>query len=484
MSQQVFNVTEGQPLNQSFGFVANAVTINNLTQSWCYVSAAQQFIPPYQYGVVIPLPGADIADIVWQTPTSLPVGPVGTGTLSATYTDAKLVPSNGVSVFTQQTTVALKPTVSQAGGSVFYTLPGGCQAVLLIGTSGGPFIASVFGTTTNKYYANAFTAQGGGLIVPVAPAVDPVVQIAISTGGVTVQVIALFTSQPEPVTAVAISGTAAENLTQIAGNPVSNTVPGTLDVNIKDVNGSAVPGAAGMFPVDLQRLAGAVLAPAVAGSLDINIKDVGGSPTGVLSVNLADLNGSASVVGQQAMAASFPVVIASDQSALPANLTQIKGVALSTQMAGVQDVELRGIGSPASPPLSPAGLQYLQVIPRPTISVAAVSAKAVTNAGVVLIAAPGIGSSIVLRRIELAASVAPAAVTGLTFGTTLTGSQLGAWVLDVAAAGAIDNFALDFQDFLVGDNLPVDMSASTVAGSTFWGKITYSVVATANWPGA
>src|ERR1700722_20266154 len=195
MTQQVVNVTEGQPLNASLGFVANSVTINNITQSWAYVSAAQQFIPPYQYGVVLNLPGTDTGDIVWQTPTSLPVGPLGSplGTLTATYTTATLTPSNGMSVFTQQTSVVLGEVGT--GLSINFTLPAGTQALMLASTGLTTVSYDIVGVATKSTYGKT-NAVPSAAIVPVSPIADPVVQV--NNQGFSFIVIALFTSQPEP----------------------------------------------------------------------------------------------------------------------------------------------------------------------------------------------------------------------------------------------------------------------------------------------
>src|ERR1700730_2912886 len=197
--QQVYNVTEGQPLNQSFGFVANSVTINNLTQSWAYVTPAQLFIPPYQYGVVVPIPGTDIADITWRTPTSLPVGPVGTGTLSATYTDTALPASAGQSVFTQQTQVVLGSVAPSS--SKPFTIPAGCQALLLAaeGTLSTLISVQVTGLTTGAVYgiANLIDTGQVAAIVPVSAIADPRVNVTVGFTIVNILVIALFTSAPE-----------------------------------------------------------------------------------------------------------------------------------------------------------------------------------------------------------------------------------------------------------------------------------------------
>ena len=351
MTQQVFNAAEGVELNRGIGFQAFAVTVNNLTQSWCYVSAAQTFVPPYQYGVVIPIPGSDTADIQWRTPSSLPTGPVGTGTLSATYTDAKLDPSNGVSVFTQQTQVVLG-TVPQ-GTTGTFTLPGGCQGLMIIPTpfGAGAILILVKGVKTGGVYVNNFVNNTGGpfaIAVPVAPAADPVVTVQCNgAGSQAVVVVALFTSVDEPVTDVVVSG----------------TLP---------------------------------------------------------------------------------------NSVLPQNV--------------------------ASQP-------YLPVLQRPTFDLFAVRVN-ILIAGSVLIAAPGVGFSIVIRKLLLTLAATAAATDIINVGTTLTGLQLGQFAvpLGVAAVPQSTEYEMDYDDFLIGDNLPVDISSNVATFTSSSVIITYSIVTTANWP--
>src|ERR1700722_9098871 len=322
MTQQVVNVTEGQPLNASLGFVANSVTINNITQSWAYVSAAQQFIPPYQYGVVLNLPGTDTGDIVWQTPTSLPVGPVGSGTLTATYTTATLTPSNGMSVFTQQTQVLFRtvPPLS----FVNLTVPAVTQAVMLIPqTSAGSVqyivTAPPSGTFPGESFGTGVGATGVPVIVPISTVQSNVIQVQ-NNSGAAIFVVALFTSQSEPVQTVSITGSVSTvvtsaNITAISGSPLTlgqEPMAGSLPVVIAS-NQSEVA-------ENLTQIGGNAVSNVVPGTLDINIKDVAGSPSGVLSVNIADLN-AGSAVGQQNMANSFPVVLASNQSAIPTTTT-------------------------------------------------------------------------------------------------------------------------------------------------------------------
>lgn len=298
MTRQVFNVAEGKELNQSFGFVANAVTVNNLTQSWAYVREAQTFIPPYQYGVVIPLPGTDIADITWRTPTSLPTGPVGNGTASVTYTDASLPPSNGVSVFTQQTQVVLN--AGFAAGTQTFTLPAGCQALLIVPLT-VTFVVScqVKGLTTGAFYFSGATAGAGqGLIIPVAPAADPSVSVQNLSAFTSIAVIALFTSEPEPITNIsAIVSFAVANLLTPAG-----ATPGYLPVlqrptfDVLAVNSTAYVAATGVSliaapsagsSIVIERIKfGLGVAPAAASNIDFGTVS-GGLTLGAIVVSIA-----------------------------------------------------------------------------------------------------------------------------------------------------------------------------------------------------
>jgi hypothetical protein len=459
VTQQVLNVAEGQPLQQSLGFVANSVTINNITQSWAYERMTQTFIPPYQYGVIIVLPGSDVAEIQWQTPTSLPVGPVGTGTLAATYTTTTLVPSNGMSVFTQQTTLVLGK--ANPPGTTDFTLPAGCQALLIVTTAPGTVSVEVAGVATGDIYFFGTGGQEGGIIVPISALNDPIV--AITNGGPNpLTVIALFTSQPEPITEVAVTGS--------GGGPVS--------VNVAQVDGTAIP--TSQLPVTLNQIGGTPVSNVVPGTLDVNIKDVGGSPTGVLNVNIADLNGSASVVGQELMAASFPVVIASDQSAVAENLTQISGTAVRTTEASAAGAFVPGVLPVQGTTLVATGAAgYLTVLQRPIFDVFAGTFVLVATVGQTVIAAPGVGFSIIVNRIHVSYAAAPAAAAGLQFGTVSGGVSVGELGISITAATADKELVYD-GGFNIGTNLPLIITA-TVADAPYI-DVMYSIVTSANWP--
>lgn len=56
----------------------------------------------------------------------------------------------------------------------------------------------------------------------------------------------------------------------------------------------------------------------------------GGTPSGTQDVNVTQWGGVATTLGQKAMAASVPVVVASDQSNLPTNLAQVAGATVAT----------------------------------------------------------------------------------------------------------------------------------------------------------
>lgn len=57
--------------------------------------------------------------------------------------------------------------------------------------------------------------------------------------------------------------------------------------------------------------------------------------TGYLAVNLVRVGGTLVTLGQKAMAASFPVVLASDQSAVPTNVAEFGGVAIAQGQAAM-----------------------------------------------------------------------------------------------------------------------------------------------------
>lgn len=190
MQSVPFYVAEGVPLNQAVGFVANCVIVDNLTSSWLYVPGGARFVPPYQYGAIVPLKQGDAANITWPVPTGIVAGPVGKGTAICTFTDADLPTSIGQPSYTNI------PPVPIAVGSTPITavLPTGCQA-LLITSQTALTTVTVKGVTSAQFYAPAGTVLP--VIVPIDPVLDPSVTVTPFLG--TVEVVALFYGAQEPI---------------------------------------------------------------------------------------------------------------------------------------------------------------------------------------------------------------------------------------------------------------------------------------------
>jgi hypothetical protein len=133
--------------------------------------------------------------------------------------------------------------------------------------------------------------------------------------------------------------------------------------------------------------------------------------------------------------------------------------------------------------ITPVTQGYLPVLQRPTFNLLVTRVNVIV-AGGILIAAPGVGQSIVLRKVLVTLSAAAAAVAVISMGTTLTGADLAQWGLPIGAAATpdIDQLPWTWDDYLVGDNKPVDISSNVATFTNTSVMITYSVVTTAQWP--
>lgn len=332
-----------------------------------------------------------------------------------------------------------------------------------------------------------------------------------------------------------------EDIALISGVPVLGAA-GTLGVDIRAIGGGA--GVLNVNLADLNGSASVVGQEPMAASLPVviasdqsavreNLTEVGGaaltlgrelmaaslpvviaSDQGVIPENLSQVGGvniaqgqhpmvnSIPVViasdqsavkitpplGQQVMAASVPVVIASDQSPIQENLSQIaaKNVAVLDSASGVISGTGRQIVSGTIQPQGGAiALGYLGVLQRPTILIA-VARINVIIAGTILLAAPGVGFSIVLRRVLVTLAAAALAADVISMGSTLTGGQLAQWGMPVGAAATPDISQLpwEWEDYAFGDNLPVCISSNVATFTNTSIMIAYSIVVTNNWPAA
>jgi hypothetical protein len=191
------------------------------------------------------------------------------------------------------------------------------------------------------------------------------------------------------------------------------------------------------------------------------------------------------------MAASLAVVIASDQSAVAENLAQIDGAQVAKYttggvFTGTAKQVISGDVTPANAVGGGQGIntpRYVAVLQRPTMSLLSARVSVIV-AGGILIGAPGVGNSIVLRKLRFSVSAAALAADVIVFGTTLTGNNLARFEIPVGAAAQPqqNDYALDWDDYLIGDNLPVDVSSNVATFTNVSIMITYSVVITLNWP--
>lgn len=148
----------------------------------------------------------------------------------------------------------------------------------------------------------------------------------------------------------------------IASNQTPIPVTGSFSISTADVNLISVSGSTIVLG---QAVMGTSLPVAIASNQSaIPVTNAGGTATvtlaggtasvtlsgGTSTVNLAQINGTTINIGQAVMTASFPVVLASNQSAIPvtnaggtATVTLAGGTALVTLAGGTSDVNLTKI---------------------------------------------------------------------------------------------------------------------------------------------
>jgi hypothetical protein len=127
------------PVQQSLGYAAQGVIVDNLTSSWLWLDDAQRFVPPWRWGVNVPLPGATYARLRWLNPPGggLAVFPVdATQKLSATFVADALTPSDGFTVNdvgSPQTLVGEWATAG-SGSNIgpTWSVPAGTQSLIIV----------------------------------------------------------------------------------------------------------------------------------------------------------------------------------------------------------------------------------------------------------------------------------------------------------------------------------------------------------------
>lgn len=91
-----FDVPNGTPLDEQLGYIALSVVVDNFTSSWCYVPAAQRYVPPGGGGG-FSLEGTQNAKLVWNAPPGkVQVPPIPTEVATVTYSESE-IPGTGVS---------------------------------------------------------------------------------------------------------------------------------------------------------------------------------------------------------------------------------------------------------------------------------------------------------------------------------------------------------------------------------------------------
>lgn len=95
----VRQTTQGDALSISLDLRASGIIIDNITNQWLYEDGRRRFIPPYQAGVTIPLPGIAVDSIRLLAPgQTQQQAPIPGEFWSATYVDYPIIGGSGVNV--------------------------------------------------------------------------------------------------------------------------------------------------------------------------------------------------------------------------------------------------------------------------------------------------------------------------------------------------------------------------------------------------
>lgn len=286
----VSSTAQPQQLRQSLPFTAYAFQIDNYTNQWLFIDETGTFVGPYIVGRIVPVSGANTMTILVQAPVG--------------YSQATIIPGQTAQI------IPFDSLQAPVGGS--YMPPGGA------GTSLQPIEAQPAVTITGPPTTSTFL----GATVSVWPVKDttPFTPGDVAAG------VQVKTSPPfmeGPLLVVAVAPGASVTTTQVINNaswatddflmrvPMFIPTNKALGLSSNSSTGQLVDQGLGqnttgqvpwsMFIVDpsdpLARKAMVLL-------------------SGALEVDLSSLaSGTVNAVGQQAMASSLPVAIASDQSA-------------------------------------------------------------------------------------------------------------------------------------------------------------------------
>lgn len=229
-NSQEFTLTKpGDQIAQQLGFVAKSVVVDNLTSSFVRVSGASRDVPPWMWGVVVPITGSQVAQasLIGVTP-AVPTLPVPSAVATLTFSDQDVSATSGYAL--QQYMTAGEQAASGSPFTVTrngilqvlgqFTIPAGSQD-LLIATPVAADIATfqVIGLQSGIHYdAGSFNIVRQRNYVRLHPTLDTSVQVQ--------------------VVPVNVGGTASVNLVFMFSNYLVATDQGTAEpvsiVNIQN----------------------------------------------------------------------------------------------------------------------------------------------------------------------------------------------------------------------------------------------------------
>lgn len=165
------------------------------------------------------------------------------------------------------------------------------------------------------------------------------------------------------------------------------------------------------------------------------------------------------------------------------------------QIPGPEDIQAFITSSVASPVFASISFpltaprstpSYVNVLPYPIFNMNLLTGPFTAGTGRSLIAAPGVGNNVVLRRLKISYSAVPTLAGGIFIGTVSGGSSLGVMGVIVPAAAnplpPADDFVWDGAGYAIGDNLPVFVTVVTATGVALDVTVWYSIVVTIDWP--
>ena len=139
MYSRTFTPTEGVNLEAELPFTAVTVVCDNVTPSWLLLPGAHRPVPPFQYGVTMPIsPGSQVAQAFWVTPSKVIAPTPSNAQAYITFLDVEMTPSNGTPIVvpTQQVNlVGPIDVVGKAAGAVVASavpVPPGANALMVV----------------------------------------------------------------------------------------------------------------------------------------------------------------------------------------------------------------------------------------------------------------------------------------------------------------------------------------------------------------